>query len=101
MIEYAQNPQARLRARDALLARAESEFERQVMRRLLAAGYHVTPQCKVGSYRIDLVVSGGGRRIALECDGDRWHPVEKIPADMERQAVLERIGWRFIRLRGS
>jgi very-short-patch-repair endonuclease len=101
LIEYAQNRQARARAMDAQLERTESEFERQVVRRLLAAGYHVTPQWKVGSYRIDMVVSGGGKRIALECDGDRWHPPEKIPADMERQAILERIGWRFIRIRGT
>jgi very-short-patch-repair endonuclease len=101
LIEYAQNPLAHLQAQEQQLARAESEFERQVMRRLMDAGFLVTPQWKVGSYRIDMVVSGNGRRLAVECDGDRWHPVEKIPEDMERQAILERLGWRFIRIRGS
>jgi len=37
----------------------------------------------------------------LPCDGDRWHPLEKIVEDLERQAVLERLGWRFIRICGS
>ena len=26
---------------------------------------------------------------------------EKVRADMERQTILERMGWRFIRIRGS
>lgn len=101
LIEYAQNPLAYLQAQEQQLARAESEFERLVMRRLLDAGFLVTPQWKVGSYRIDMVVSGSGQRLAVECDGDRWHPMEKIPEDMERQAILERLGWKFIRIRGS
>src|SRR5262249_37314813 len=101
LIEYAQNPLAYLQAQAQQLARAESEFERQVMKRLIDAGFLVTPQWKVGSYRIDMVVSGSGQRLAVECDGDRWHPLEKIPEDMERQAILERLGWKFIRIRGS
>lgn len=101
LIQYAQNPQEYLQAEGQYLQRAESEFERQVMKRLLDAGYDVTPQWKVGAYRIDMVISGRTQRVALECDGERWHPIEKIPEDMERQATLERLGWKFIRIRGS
>jgi very-short-patch-repair endonuclease len=82
-------------------AHTESEFERQVLRRLVEAGFQVTPQWAVGRYRIDLVVEGLNRRLAVECDGDRYHPLEKIAEDMARQAVLERLGWRFVRIRGS
>jgi very-short-patch-repair endonuclease len=86
--------------------RTESPFEREVLEYLVHRGYRVRAQWPVGSYRIDLVVEGetiGGeiRRVAIECDGDRYHPIEKIPEDLERQAVLERLGWRFIRIRGS
>jgi very-short-patch-repair endonuclease len=81
--------------------RTESPFERDVLKRLLAAGYRVTPQWKVGSRRIDLVVEGNARRLAVECDGDRYHPLEKLGEDMERQAILERLGWVFVRIRGS
>ncbi len=101
LIEYAQNPQAHFQTQAQQLSRAESEFERQVMKRLIDAGFRVTPQWKVGAYRIDIVVSGNSQRLAVECDGDRWHPMEKIPEDMERQAILERLGWKFIRIRGS
>ena len=65
------------------------------------ATYRVRPQWPVGRYWIDLVVEGAERRAAVECDGDRYHPIEKLSEDMERQAILERLGWRFIRIRGS
>ncbi|HKX29906.1 MAG TPA: AAA domain-containing protein, partial [Blastocatellia bacterium] len=101
LIEYAQNPYAQIESPNGQSNRTESEFERQVMQRLILAGYGVTPQWKIGSYRIDMVVTGGGKRVAIECDGDRWQPLEKIPEDMERQAILERLNWKFVRVRGS
>jgi very-short-patch-repair endonuclease len=79
----------------------ESEFEKQVFNILIRAGYNVTTQWPVGAYRIDMVVEGNGKRLAVECDGDRWHPLEKLEEDMARQAILERLGWRFMRIRGS
>lgn len=101
LIDYVRSPGARGKAAERAVRRAESPFEVDVIRRLTAAGYGVEPQVKVGSYRIDMVVFGGGGRIALECDGARFHPPEQIPADMARQAILERSGWRFVRIRST
>jgi very-short-patch-repair endonuclease len=101
LIEHAQDPGALLRALEDKERRTESPFESDVLKRIVLAGYRVTPQWKVGSRRIDLVVEGDGRRLAVECDGDRYHPHEKLAEDMERQAVLERLGWVFARIRGS
>jgi len=101
LIEFARDPQALARAFEKEKDRTESEFERLVLQVLIAAGYNVISQWKVGSHRIDLVVSGGGKRLAVECDGDRWHPLDKLMDDMARQAILERLGWKFIRIRGS
>jgi len=101
LIEHAQDPGALLRLLEEKEKRTESPFEREVLKRLLIAGYRVTPQWKVGSRRIDLVVEGNGSRLAVECDGDRYHPLEKLGDDMERQAILERLGWVFARIRGS
>jgi len=101
LIEHAENPRALLDEQLAGETRTESQFERLVLRKLVQAGFRVTPQWLVGRYRIDLVVQGNGRKLAVECDGDRSHPIEKIAEDMARQAVLERIGWRFVRIRGS
>lgn len=101
LIEHALDPGALERDLEATQKRAESEFERQVIKRLMVAGYRVIPQWEVGRFRIDIVVEGGGKTLAVECDGDRYHPIEKLPEDMARQAILERLGWRFVRLRGS
>jgi very-short-patch-repair endonuclease len=101
LIEHAIDPQVLMKALEQKERRVESELERQVLRRLVSAGYRVTPQWKVGYYRIDLVVEGGGKKLAIECDGDRYHPIEKLEEDMGRQAILERLGWKFSRIRGS
>jgi very-short-patch-repair endonuclease len=101
LIEHATDPTALTQRMAQREVRVESEFEREVMRRLIAEGYDVHPQWQVGHFRIDLVVAGGGKRLAVECDGDRFHPSEKLHEDLERQAVLERLGWTFVRIRGS
>ena len=76
-------------------------FEREVLRRLVASGYRATPQWNIGGYRIDLVVQGDGRRLAIECDGDRYHTLDNLMEDNARQALLERLGWMSVRIRGS
>ena len=48
-----------------------------------------------------MLVGDGAQQVALECDGDRFHGVDQIQDDMIRQAILERAGWRFIRVRGT
>jgi hypothetical protein len=40
-------------------------------------------------------------RLAVECDGDIWHGVERFQEDMARQRMLERSGLTFWRVRGS
>jgi very-short-patch-repair endonuclease len=101
LIEHVEDPSHLMRILEEKSKRAESTFERDVLKRLLFAGYKVTPKWKVGSYRIDLVVEGKNKRLAVECDGDRYHPLDKLGEDMERQAILERMGWIFTRIRGS
>jgi superfamily I DNA and/or RNA helicase/very-short-patch-repair endonuclease len=80
---------------------SESPFEEEVMRSLINKGYYVHPQYNVGSYRIDMVVEYENKKIAIECDGEKWHTRDDLPNDLKRQAILERLGWRFIRIRGS
>jgi very-short-patch-repair endonuclease len=90
-----------LRALNQEERRTESPFEREVLKRLTIAGYLVHTQWQVGYFRIDMVVEGGGKRLAVECDGDRWHPLEKLAEDIERQTILERLGWQLVRVRGT
>jgi hypothetical protein len=62
----------------------------------------VRPQVGALGFRIDLVVEGADdRRLAIECDGDRYHGPERWADDMRRQRTLERVGWRFWRLWAS
>ena len=76
----------------------ESPFEREMYDELTKRGYWVTPQVRVGQYRIDLVVEGhNDARLAVECDGDKYHGPDKWTDDMQRQRVLERAGWVFWR----
>lgn len=84
-------------ASDARL-RCESDFEREVFDALHDRGYALDTQVRIGQHRIDIVVEGDDdRRLAIECDGDRYHGPEQWPADMQRQRTLERAGWRFWR----
>jgi len=101
LIEHAEDPARLMRTLEEKEKRAQSNFEREVMKRLATAGYRVTPHWKIGTFRIDLVVEGDGKRLAIECDGDRYYPLEKLAEDMDRQSVLERMGWIFTRIRSS
>lgn len=76
----------------------ESGFERDMFDEMTKRGYRVQPQVPCGSYRIDFVVEGNeGRRLAVECDGDRFHGPGQWSDDMARQRVLEGAGWTFWR----
>lgn len=104
LIEHAQDPQALIRILEEKMRQVDQRslaFEGGVLKKLVQKGYRVKPQWSVGYYKIDLVVEGGGRRLAVECDGDRHHPLEKLAEDMAGQAILERLGWTFVRIRGS
>lgn len=76
----------------------KSPFEAEIYDVLTERGYCVTPQVKVGEFRIDMVVEGNNNhRLAIECDGDQYHGLDRWEADMQRQRILERAGWTFWR----
>ena len=102
LIDYSMDPDARSEKHRQAEKQAESPFEEAVAKTLIDRGYNIQQQRSVGAYRLDLVAVCGGRSVAIECDGERWHSGEsKIREDMERQTILERLGWQFIRIRGS
>lgn len=104
LIEHALDPEAWERDLQKRLAKVDPRskvFEGTVLRRLMERGFSVLPQHQAGAYYIDLVVVGNGRRLAVECDGEQFHGPEKLQEDLDRQAILERLGWTFVRIRGS
>ena len=105
LIDHALDPEAWERELEKRMAKVDPRskiFEGTVLRRLMERGYNVLPQYKAGAYSIDLVVTGNGRRLAIECDGEEFHGPEKLQEDLDREAVLRRVGrWTFVRIRGS
>jgi very-short-patch-repair endonuclease len=99
LISYCENPEKEIHSTNR--EKCESDFERRVYDQIAAKGYRIIPQFEVAGYRIDLVVEGEKGRIAVECDGDKWHGPERYDYDMNRQRILERCGWKFWRVRGS
>ena len=99
LIQHIRNP--KVFVDQALIDKAESVFEMEVMHSLLEKGYRIIPQFHVAGYRIDMVVFDGNKKVALECDGEAYHTPENAEADLNRQMQLERLGWSFIRIRGS
>lgn len=81
----------------------DSWFEADVFLAIAAQEYFAIPQYEVSGYgyRIDIVIVGGNRKVAVECDGDEWHGPQQYAADCYRQSQLERCGWQFFRIRGS
>jgi very-short-patch-repair endonuclease len=99
LISHFENPMPAVAKPDGdVFAICGSEFERDVMRRLIEKQYRVTPQVGSVGFSIDMVVEGvDGARLAIECDGDRFHGPAQWRDDMRRQRILERVGWRFWR----
>jgi very-short-patch-repair endonuclease len=101
LLDYVYNYRSNKELIDKVSSKADSIFEKKVMAHLIEQKYTVVPQWKVGSYRIDIVVVDGDKKVAIECDGDRYHNAENLAKDLSRQAILERLGWNFYRIRGS
>ena len=79
-----------------------SDFENEVARHLLEKNYTIKQKWRVGSYDIDMVVIYDDKKIAIECDGKILnHTEEEVIANLEEQEILERCGWKFIRVRAS
>jgi very-short-patch-repair endonuclease len=110
LLAYMENPSAALANSDGIGEVSsevpqkpfESLFEQRVYLRLKERGYHVVPQYPAGTKRIDLVVVGARGRLAVECDGNRYHSTpEQIRYDHQRDRELQRVGWTFWRIRES
>ena len=84
-------------------AALQSSFEEHVAGRLTAAGYEITPQVGVASYRIDLGVRHReyphGYLLGVECDGATYHSAPSVrDRDRLREAVLRGLGWDIYRI---
>ena len=102
LISHAEDPSTLRPEIDRERKKFRSELEKTVFLGLVDAGYRITQQYMVGECVIDLVVEDDkGNRVAIQCDGDRAQTMEAVEEEMARQQMLRRLGWDFIRVRGS
>lgn len=78
----------------------DSKFEEQVSQALESSGLKVWPQYQAAGFYIDLVAGDGRNLIAIECDGPTHFEMKDRQNfyDIWRQGILERAGWRFVRI---
>lgn len=84
----------------------DSYFEEQVFmglsKKLDPNIYTIDTQVSSLGFKIDLVVSGNGSKLAIECDGpthfENGDGQVYVQDDWERQGALESAGWNFYRI---
>jgi very-short-patch-repair endonuclease len=102
LITHARDPSALVRRARGSTSSEHSLLVRQVAKLLRQKGFSATTAWEVGAYTIDLVVEGrDGARLGVICEGASKASVESRQEALERQAILERLGWSFARVRGS
>ena len=103
-LDYADRGPIAFATRDiGSLGPAENIFEEAVAEALRAKGWEVRTQIGVSGFRVDLGVvhpDYAGRFIAgIECDGASYHSSATArDRDKVRQAVLEGLGWKILRV---
>ena len=103
-LDYAERGPVALPSRDeGSLGPAESPFEEAVAQALRATGWEVRTQIGVSGFRVDLGVVhpdfAGAYLAGVECDGARYHSSATArDRDKLRQAVLEGLGWKILRV---
>jgi len=68
----------------------------QVLRKLRPLGYPVRRQHPIGGYFVDFAIVKA--RLIIEVDGSVHNQAEIKARDAERQAYLESVGWKVLRV---
>lgn len=102
LLNYASHYESFMKEQLDIKKKADSPFEVEVANYLLQKGYLFIQQYQVGAYSLDFAILYQKKMVALECDGERYHSSDTaVEHDMERQAILQRLGWKFVRIRGG
>ena len=78
-----------------------NNLAKKIYDQLLASGFIVIAKYIVGYFEIDLVVELKNVRIALQIDGDEVFIQEKFTNELEKQFILQRLGWKFLIIQAS
>ncbi|MPN26766.1 hypothetical protein SDC9_174191 [bioreactor metagenome] len=77
-----------------------SSFEKDISKDLSKEELQVIPQFKIGKYTVDFVINGS-EKIAIKCIGNNSHRPYSCDEELVSQHILERAGWRFLKIRAS
>lgn len=79
-----------------------TDFEKDLYTDLVNKNINVKTKFKIGKYILDFIIENNdGKKIAIECDGDKNSDIKEFEEELKKQNVLERCGWTFIRCRAS
>ena len=80
----------------------DSDFEKDLYKDLSSRGIKLKSKFKIGKYTIDFIVENdNGKKVAIECDGDKYYDTKEFIEELKEQDVLERCGWSYIRVRAG
>jgi very-short-patch-repair endonuclease len=79
----------------------ESWFELDIFLCLVDFGYQVSPQQRIGPYRVDMLLPDFVPKVVVECDGDAFHGEDRRKEDEVRERWLQSHGYRVLRFRYS
>lgn len=71
-------------------------FEVAVGQEIVAAGFDVEPQVKIGRWHVDFLVVG--TRVVIEADGSFWHSSDKVK-ERDRRKVRDLNNKNYVVLR--
>ena len=82
--------------------KCESPIEEMLIKKLHEEGFKPYAQISCGKYRIDIAVYYKGKKIAIECDGEKFHSSDKQKEhDRIKDMVLRKNRWTVYRFTGK
>lgn len=82
--------------------KCESHIEKKLIEEMFKEGLLPYSQINCGRYRIDIAIIKKGKKIAIECDGYKYHSTyEQKLHDEKKNVFLESKGWKVLRFTGK
>ncbi|MEU5408685.1 AAA domain-containing protein [Nocardia asteroides] len=97
-VEESDSPPERF-SDDLLTNPFESLFEQRIYNQLVDRGYQVAAHHTETACDLDMVVTGRGGQLAVQCDSDRWQGADAYRSELALQRDLERCEWPIHRIR--
>lgn len=82
--------------------KCESPIEQMLFKKLFEEGFKPYSQVPCGKFRIDIGIYYKGKKIAIECDGEKFHSTpEQKEHDRKKDIYLKKHRWNVYRFTGK